>query len=217
MDDCCGRGQARYDAVFDARFAGDLARRYRRRGLTRPERRILERVAAEGVADSAVLEVGGGIGEIQLELLRRGAASSTNLELSSAYESEARALLEEAGVADHARRIVGIDLATDGGRVPVADHVILHRVVCCYPDAMALLAAAAAHARRSVIFSHPPRTWLSRAMVSVGNVVMRLRRREYRGFVHSPADMYDVLRRAGFAIDDVSRAGTWRIASAHRA
>ncbi|WP_438855970.1 class I SAM-dependent methyltransferase [Agromyces sp. M3QZ16-3] len=216
MDDCCGRGRARYDEVFDVRFAGDLARRYRRRGLTRPERRVAECVAAGEVAGTSVLEVGGGIGAIQLELLRQGAADTTNLELSSAYEPTANALIDEAGMRGHVRRVVGLDLATDGGRVPVADHVVLHRVVCCYPDADALLTASAAHARRSVVFSHPPRTWTSRLLTVAVNAAMRVRRREYRGYVHSPAVMYDALRSAGFTIDDVVRAGTWRIARAHR-
>ncbi|WP_195760586.1 methyltransferase domain-containing protein [Agromyces kandeliae] len=217
MDDCCGHGEARYGDVFDERFAGDLERRYRRRGLTRAEQRVAERVERAGVAGTSVLEVGGGIGAIQLELFGHGAAHSINLELSPAYEGRARALLAEAGRAADARRIVGIDLAIDGDDVPVADHVVLHRVVCCYPDAVRLLAASAAHARRTVVFSHPPRTWLTRAFVGVGNVMMRLRGEQYRGYVHSPGAMYDALRRAGFTIDSVDRAGWWRIASAHRA
>ncbi|WP_430646520.1 SAM-dependent methyltransferase [Agromyces sp. GXS1127] len=217
MDDCCGRGQARYDDVFDDRFAADLARRYRRRGLTRPERRIAERLESDGVAGRSVLEVGGGIGAIQLELLRRGASSTTNLELSGAYEARARALLAEEGFVGRARRLIGVDIATDGAHVPTADHVVLHRVVCCYPNAGALLTASATHARRTVVFSHPPDTWLRRALVNTVNLAMRLRGREYRGYVHSPDAMYEALRVAGFTLEDVVRVGPWRIASARRA
>jgi hypothetical protein len=42
-----------------------------------------------GIEGATVLEVGGGVGEIQIELLRRGAERSVNLELSPAYEREA--------------------------------------------------------------------------------------------------------------------------------
>jgi hypothetical protein len=41
-----------------------------------------------GIAGASVLEVGGGVGEIHLELLRRGATRAVNLELSPAYETE---------------------------------------------------------------------------------------------------------------------------------
>ncbi len=164
-----------------------------------------------------MLEVGGGIGAIQLELLRDGASSSTNLEMSGAYEAVARALLDEAGLSSRARRFIGIDLAVEGARVGAVDHVVLHRVVCCYPDAVALLAASASHARRTVVFSHPTRTWPRRALVGAANLMMRLRGKEYRGYLHSPEVMYDTLRLAGFALEDIVRAGPWRIATAHRA
>ncbi|GAA1057372.1 hypothetical protein GCM10017608_15510 [Agromyces luteolus] len=216
MDECCTPRPSQYYESFDARFARRLDRHYRRRGLTRPERRIAERIESDGVEGTSVLEVGGGIGTIQLELLRHGALSTTNLEMSGAYESAARALLDEAGLASRARRLIGVDLATEGSSVEAADHVVLHRVVCCYPDAVALLAASAAHARRTVVFSHPARTWPRRAVVGTANLMMRLRGKAYRGYLHSPDAMYDTLRSAGFALDDIVRAGPWRIATAHR-
>ncbi|WP_400998419.1 methyltransferase domain-containing protein [Agromyces sp. GXQ0307] len=217
MDECCSPGQSRYYEPFDARFARRLDRRYRRTGLTGPERRIAERIESDGVEGASVLEVGGGIGAIQLELLRHGASNTTNLEMSGAYEATARALLDEAGLTARVRRLVGVDLATADRDVPIADHVVLHRVVCCYPDALALLAASAAHARRTVVFSHPARTWPRRALVGAANAMMRLRGMAYRGYVHSPEAMYEALRSAGFALDGIVRAGPWRIATAHRA
>jgi hypothetical protein len=71
-----------------------------------------------------------------------GAAHAQNLELSPAYEHEARSLAGQAGVQE---RIEGRihDLAQDPGTVEPADLVVLHRVVCCYPDYEHLLAAAA--------------------------------------------------------------------------
>jgi len=216
MPDCCNPGSERYEDVFDARFAGGLARRYRRRGPTRAERRMVEHLAGLGVDDRAVLEIGGGIGAIQLELLRRGAAHATNLELSGAYERDAAALLEERGLERRATRIVGVDVAAEGDRVPAADYVVLHRVVCCYPDVDRLLTAAAEHARRALVFSHPPRTWLTRGTVTISNAWMRFRGHEYRAFVHSPARMYDVLADAGFTSSAVSRGPQWWVVAATR-
>ena len=86
-----------YEGVFNSRYASKLARQYRRRGLTQAASRIVEFVSTEGIQGASVLEIGGGIGEIQLELLEGGAAKTTNLELSGAYESEAKRLIIEAG------------------------------------------------------------------------------------------------------------------------
>jgi tripartite-type tricarboxylate transporter receptor subunit TctC len=64
--------------MFNARFARSMAARYRKRGLDKTARAMVELLAQDGVQDATVLEIGGGVGEIQLELLRRGAASATN-------------------------------------------------------------------------------------------------------------------------------------------
>ena len=79
-----------------------------------------------------------------------------NRELSPAYDEEARRLLEEVGLEDKIERCLG-DIAVDGTGVTPADVVVLHRVVCCYPDYDRLLTAAAEHAKRLVVFSSPPR------------------------------------------------------------
>jgi hypothetical protein len=88
-----------------------------------------------------------------------------NLELSSAYDEEARKLLREAGLEGPAQRRL-CDTAVDRDGVESADVVVLHRVVCCYPDYERLLGAAAEHARRLVVFSYPPRNAVSRLFVA---------------------------------------------------
>jgi len=106
MSGCCGPEQdGRYSEIFDERFASSIARRYLRRGLTAPERRIVDALSGLGLAGRSVLEVGGGVGELQLELLSRGAAETVNLELSDAYEEQADELMRASGVDGHVTRI----------------------------------------------------------------------------------------------------------------
>ncbi|MFD1575537.1 methyltransferase domain-containing protein [Agromyces cerinus subsp. nitratus] len=218
MDECCDpRVPCGFDDVFGARFAAKLARRFRRHGLTDSERRVTDLISALGVEGRSVLEIGGGIGAMQLELLARGAASAVNLELSDAYEGEAAELIRQAGVESAATRIVGIDLAVPGHDIEPADFVILHRVVCCYPDFTHLLGAAAAHARRAIVFTYPSPSWVTRALVRLENAWMAMRGSRYRGFIHSPEAMIDVLRRSGMVVSDDDRVGNWNVAVAVRA
>jgi magnesium-protoporphyrin O-methyltransferase len=199
VDECCiPPTPDDYEHEFDARFARRLAQEYRRHGLTPAARRIVDFAGSDDLDGASVLEIGGGIGDIQLELLLRGASRTTNLELSGGYEAEATRLLDEKGLRERAARVVGVDLARSPEAVGPADIVILHRVVCCYPDYEALLTAAAQHARRAVVFSHPPRTWLTRATRWASTVMYRITRNPYRWFVHPPEAMIDVLARNGF-------------------
>jgi len=156
-----------------------------------------------------VLEIGGGVGELDIELLQAGAARAQNLELSPAYEQQARKLAEQAGVQGRLDWRIH-DLAQDPGAVAPADLVVLHRVVCCYPDYERLLGAAADHARRALVFSYPPRNLLSRAFYVVFNLVMRLTGSGFRGFAHPPGAMLGCWRTAGFGGPSSAAAGSGR-------
>lgn len=217
MDECCDpRIPFGFDKVFGARFAAKLARRYRRHGLTDSERRVTDLLSALGVEGSSVMEIGGGIGAMQLELLARGAGSAVNLELSDAYERVAAELIREHGFESATTRIVGIDLAESSADIAPADFVVLHRVVCCYPDFEHLLGAAAGHARHALVFTYPPRTWVTRTIARVENTWMAMRGSRYRGFIHSPEAMIDVVRRSGMVVSAHDRVGTWNVAVAVR-
>ncbi len=213
MAGCCDpRG---YAQVFSDRYARQLARRYRTRGLNRTERRIVELVVSRGVDDATVLEIGGGVGDLQLELLRAGAAHATNLELVGVYDEHARALAAEAGLGDRIDRRV-LDIAAGPPDVEAADVVVLHRVVCCYPDVGRLLAAAADHTNRLLVFSHPPRNAATRALLWLQNAVYVLSGTSFREFVHPPELMTDVLERHGLRVVDVHRGLLWTVVALSR-
>ena len=213
MAGCCDpRG---CDQVFDARTARRRADRYRRHGLDAAGRAVVELVTRGGVRGATVLEIGGGAGEVQLELLARGAASTTNLELSAGYEEAAAALIEEAGVRGRVDRRL-VDIATDPDAVPPADVVVLHRVVCCYPDVERLLGAAARHARRLLVFSHPPRNAVTRSVLATENLVLRATGREYRAFAHPPAAMLAVLARHGLTPRSAHHGWVWQVVAVGR-
>jgi 2-polyprenyl-3-methyl-5-hydroxy-6-metoxy-1,4-benzoquinol methylase len=201
--------------MFTARFARRTAKRYRKRGLDKTARRMVELVAQNGLDGATVLEVGGGVGDIQVELLKRGAARTTNLELSPAYEAEAQRLLADAGLTGRADRRI-VDIAASPAEVEPADVVVLHRVVCCYPDYAKLLGAVADHARRQVVFSHPPRNAVARAIIGMQNLFFRLSGSEFRVFAHPPTAMLRVFSDHGLQPTTVGSARVWQIAAATR-
>ena len=169
----------------------------------------------QGLDGATVLEIGGGVGEIQIELLKRGAARGVNLELSPAYAEEAMRLLREEGLEGRAEQRLH-DIAAEPESVEAADVVVLHRVVCCYPDYERLLEAAAAHTRRFIVFSYPPRNVISRIFLGSQNLVFRLLGKEFRTFAHPPAAMLDVLRRSGLSQTFAHHSFIWQVAGLER-
>jgi hypothetical protein len=213
MASCCPSRD--YHRFFNQRFARRLANRYRKRGLDKTAQTMVEFLRELGIEGASVLEIGGGVGEIQIELLHAGAARAQNLELSPAYEHEAHKLARQAGVQGRIDWRIH-DLAEDPGAVAPADLVVLHRVVCCYPVYERLLAAAADHARRALVFSYPPRNLLSRAFYGVFNLVMRLTGSSFRGFAHPPGAMLAVLEDHGLRQTFKRRSRIWQVAGLER-
>ena len=213
MPRCCSTGA--YGEFFDEKLARRDAKRYRKDGLKGAGKRLVDLVAARGVDGADVLEVGGGIGALQLELLQRGAARTTNAELSQAYESEAAALLDERSLTQRVDRRI-VDIAEDPDAVPPADVVLLHRVVCCYPDYERLLGSAARKAGRLLAFSFPPDVVVTRAAVRVMNLWPRLRGCDFRAYVHPETELLAAVQRSGFRIVSRERSGVWRIALLER-
>jgi magnesium-protoporphyrin O-methyltransferase len=212
MTCCDARG---CDGFFTPRQARRAAQRYRERGLDKTAQRMVSFLEQRGIAGATVLEIGGGVGELQIELLKRGAARTLNLELSPAYDEEAAGLLAEAGVEERAERRLH-DLAVDPDGVEPADVVVLHRVVCCYADYERLLEAAAGHAGRLLVFSYPPRNLVSRLLSAAENLIFRLRGLEFRSFVHPPAKMLAVVEQRGLRRDYAHHPLVWQIAGFER-
>jgi len=213
VSDCCGG--TGYQTVFSDRFAKRLARTYRRRGLDPTERRIVSFLTDHDIRNASVLEIGGGVGGIQIELLNAGARKATNLEISRNYEAEATALLQSFGLADRVQRRL-VDVAASPEVVEPADVVVLHRVVCCYPDYERLIAAAGGHAKRLLVFSYPPRNLFSRMIVRCENLLHRLRRSSFRTFVHQPAAMIQTAQRQGLSLSYRHRGLSWNIVGFER-
>src|SRR5579885_588184 len=130
---CCSRD---YEKVFGAKTAERDARRFRRRGLRGSAKAVAD--LAGDVTDASVLEVGGGVGAIEVALLEAGAARATNVELAATYEGAAEKLLAERSLSDRVDRRIG-DFVEESDAIEPHDVVLMHRVVCCYPDVDALV------------------------------------------------------------------------------
>ena len=57
------------DKFFNDKFARKELKRYRRRGPVRATLRLIQAIKDHDIRESSLLDIGGGIGVIQLELL----------------------------------------------------------------------------------------------------------------------------------------------------
>jgi Methyltransferase domain len=205
------------DQIFGDRTARHDLRRYRKRGPSKPTRVLLDALRREGVEHATLLDVGGGIGVIQHELLDAGAERATSVEASAAYLRAARDEAERRGHAGRMTSLTG-DFVALADRVEPADVVTLDRVICCYPDMASLVGRSADRAKRLYGLVYPQDRWWVGVAIRATNLIMRLSRRAFRAYLHPTSAVDAIAREHGLTPRLAQRAGpVWQVAVYARA
>ncbi len=206
---CCATVNG-LDKMFGLKRARRELQRYWKKGLDRHAKVLIESLKARGIAGTDVLEIGFGIGALHLELLKAGATRAVGLELSPAYVEVAKELAEKLGF-KHAVDYCLHNIAEDPGQVAEAGVVVMHRVVCCYPDMAGLVRPAAKRARRFLALSFPRTVWWVRLGVKMVNALLALARRDFRTYLHAPQAINATVEEAGLKEVFQAYSGPWQI------
>jgi len=210
---CCRAGPC--EQIFKPRLARKSLERYRKKGLDDLERRMVAAASLGGLDGTRVLEIGGGIGTLQSELLGAGAAHGEIVELVAAWEPYARELASERGIAERTSFRVA-DVLESPESVEDADIVLLNRVVCCSPDGIALAGRAARLTRRALVLSFPRDVFWVRVGLRLVNVGMRVMGRSFRAFVHPPSELVASAEVGGLTLVESGHGRMWAFAALSR-
>jgi hypothetical protein len=207
--DCrCDTGDWKFDEAY---AAGKLAR-YRSMGPDPSTRLLIDMISSEEIRGKTLLDIGGGVGAIQHELLRMGVASAQDVEASVAYVDACRREADRQGHADRIAHFSG-DFGSLAGEVMPADIVTLDRSVCCWPDPLALVDQSAAASRWLYGVVYPRDAWWVRhGWRNLGNARQIVKRSGLRLSTPRTADVERILARHGLRRRRHARSGVWQIA-----
>jgi magnesium-protoporphyrin O-methyltransferase len=213
---CCGARAAPCEEFFKPRVARRGLEQYRKKGHGDLERQMVAAATEGGLAGARVLELGGGIGTLQSELLEAGAERGEIVELVSAWEPYARELAREKDLENRTTFRVA-DVLEEPESVDPADVVVMNRVVCCSPDGVELAAAAARLTRRTLVLSFPRDVFWMRAGFRLLNGLLFLGRRSFRVFLHSREALLAAAQAEGLGLVESASHGAWEYAALRRA
>ncbi len=201
---------------FNSREAAKKLADYHKHGPTGTTRLLIAALKEAGVEGSTLLDIGGGIGTIQLELLKAGARSAVSVDASTAYIEAAQHEAQRQGLQDHIQFQHGdfVELA-DG--LPTADIVTLDRSLCCYPDMPALVGKSVSRARQLYALVYPRDTWWMKIGMAAVNWLQQLRGSSFKVFVHPTQAVETILTENGLRRRFYRLAGVWQIAIYARA
>jgi magnesium-protoporphyrin O-methyltransferase len=206
---CCCPHDRSAGRIFSL-FARRYRRRFERRGFEPCQELLLEGIGQVGFQGAEILEIGSGVGHLHQSLLERGADSAVGVDLAPRMMQEARAWAQERGLGTRTRYLEG-DFVQLSPRVAKADITILDKVVCCYPDADALVGESLPLTRRVYALTYPRGRRLVRLGATLGAWAMRLIGSGFRPYVHEPAQVRAMIEKAGFRIRYQARTWIWLI------
>jgi magnesium-protoporphyrin O-methyltransferase len=195
---------------FDLDYVAKELHQYRTSGPEKTTRVLIDALLAEGVSNMTLLDIGGGVGVIQHELLRAGVSRCINVEASSAYIKMAKEEAELQGLLESIEHQHGnfVDLAEN---IPQCDIVTLDRVICCYHDVEELVEKSSALAGKLYGLVYPLNNWKVRFLGVLENLTYRLHRSSFRYFVHPTEVVEEIVRRNGFVRLFYQEIDKWQI------
>jgi 2-polyprenyl-3-methyl-5-hydroxy-6-metoxy-1,4-benzoquinol methylase len=193
--DCCSQCEG-IEQMFDDEHVDEDLRQYRAEGPDETTGWLLDELEARGVDGLTVLDIGGGVGAIQHELLDHGAKSAVHVDASSAYVEAAKREAKRRKLVDKIEWHFGnfVDLASE---LSPADIVTLDKVICCYDDMPSLVRRSARLANKYYGIVIPRDQWYLRIAFRVMDFFQGLFGNPYRAFVHPHEKIEVIINRAG--------------------
>lgn len=206
----CSHCQGAED-IFSVKFARNELKDYRENGPHKSTQVLLDILKDAGISDLSLLDIGGGVGVIQHEMMAAGVASAVDVDASSAYINAAKEEAEQRGYLDKVTYQYG-DFVQLAPELDSADIVTLDRVVCCYPDVQALVDLSSKHAKRYYALVFPRDNWIFKMGIPFFNFfAFRLWGNPFRTFIHSSEMVDSIIQNNGFNLLLHRNVGLWQV------
>jgi predicted TPR repeat methyltransferase len=198
------------EELFSQKLVNRELSHYRAKGPDKTTRILTEAIKERGVEGLSLLDIGGGVGAVQYDLLGAGVQNVTGVDASAAYLSVAKSEAERQGYASSVSYRHGdfIDVAEE---ITPADIVTLDRVICCYPNMEKLVDLSAKRARRLYGLVYPRDVWWIKIGLAVANFFLRMRHNPFRGYIHHSEAVEAVLSNNGLKRLFFRRTMLWQV------
>ena len=204
IDHCCDANKQ-----FNAREARSKVRSFRKKGARKATLRLIQ-LMRKGVSEGdSLLDIGGGVGVIGLEL--KGVEWYTSVDASRSYQAEAKKLYADRAWPKEQLHFITADFVEVAEHIATHDHVTLDKVICCYPEMKSLLIAACGKADKQLGLVYPQVSWLAKAGRWLANVYLRMTGSAFRAYIHAPAQVSAVMHESGYTLEEKQACFPWWI------
>ncbi len=198
------------ESEFDQKYALKQLKKYRKKGPKKTAIKLIEVIQKEAAPGATLLDIGGGVGDIQHALLKMGISKTYNAEASTGHLEACKSEAERQGHADKISHHQGnfVDLVEE---IPSTDIVTLDRVICCFDEMEKLVDLSSKKARHLYGLVYPRETWWVKLGIAVDNFLLRIQCISMRVFVHSPKEVEAIINKNGLKRIFYEEKGVWQV------
>jgi Conserved hypothetical protein 95 len=190
---CCND----YQTTFDRKLAESELADYHSKGLKKMTRSLVEALQKHDLQGLSLLDIGGGVGAIPFELIKKGVIHSTVVEISKAYTEVFQEEAARCRLSKVTQSLYG-DFLGLAPQIEPADIVTLDKVICCYPDYEALVSLSLEKARKYYAFILPRDKWWVKLLEFFEQPRRHWEGKTCKTFVHPVAKIEQLVAAAGF-------------------
>lgn len=160
--------------------------------------------------DLELIDVGGGVGIIQHELLKKGLKNATQVEASEPYLLASQEEAQLNASHDRLSSFYG-DFVELFGELPEADIVTADRVLCCYPHRRDFIDAMAKKSRQYCAVVYPREKWFINFGIKTVNLYLNLIRSSFRLYFHGEEDVQHDFTENDFKLTERDQTFLWNV------
>ena len=199
------------ETMFDKKTAERELKRYLKKGPSKTTGMLLDAIHKEGVQGLDFLDIGGGIGAIQYDLIKAGASSGTSIEASPAYIDLAKEEIRKYNLVEIIDFKHG-DFTAIASDVDSADIVTMDKVICCYDDMSELVRLSSKLSRKIYAIIYPRDVWWTRLALPFINFYPIIKGSPFRVFIHPTKKVEEIIFRNGLKRDYYATTLFWQVA-----
>ena len=197
--------------MFDKKAANRQIKRYLKKGPSKTTSMLLDAINKKGVQGLNFLDIGGGIGAIQYDLIKAGASNGTSIEASSAFFDVVKEEALQNGLAERVNFKYG-DFTATASDVDSADIVTLDKVICCYDDMSELVGLSSKLARKIYAVIYPRDVWWTKLALLMVNFYSRIKGSSFRVFIHPTKKVEEIIFGNGLKRNYYATTLFWQVA-----
>ncbi|MEX0737534.1 MAG: methyltransferase domain-containing protein [Bacteroidota bacterium] len=195
---CCTTSQPHEGTNrFFSRWSKRYAKDYKKKGLAKEQRFLLEGIKKEPIRSRTILDIGCGVGALHHTLLREGAARSVGIDIADGMVRQAEEFAKQFNLQDRAEYRTG-DFVLLSDTIGESDVTVLDKVVCCYDNLEELLETSTGKTRLIFALTHPKENLLMRVAFKTQIALAKLFRWKFHPYWHDWVVMKAAIIARGF-------------------